>query len=428
MRPICITFLLFLSAPALFCQTLEETVALALRNDPAVSASRESVHAAEAGHASLARSLLPGLSLTSSASVVSERAEIDLANLTGLPLGSVPLGAKENYSAGLNLSYLLFSGFAGQAAVHIGEACTRLTRTALSRSEKETAFAAADAYRSAQGLKLTESSLQAAIARADEQLTRIRALIGGGMALPVDSLTLVLGRLRYEQQLITARSALATAGQKLETLTGRRIEVEPFKPGETPEPAGFSGHDSELLRSMGIRHEIAEEKYREARSAYYPRIAVQAAYHYGKPGIDPITNRWMTWGSAALGLEWKLFQFGSARKQAEASRAAIRQLAHETEQVERELRLVYDGALRSYRSLQNGMQITQRALALAREKFRLITLQAREGMISATEFNEANLELTRAEIDLQEQNITLARKRIELYRISGMPLNTWKFD
>jgi hypothetical protein len=51
-----------------------------------------------------------------------------------------------------------------------------------------------------------------------------------------------------------------------------------------------------------------------------------------------------------------------------------------------------------------------------------------EGMSSVTEFNDANLELTDAEINLQRQSIFLAIKVSEIDFLSGKSINQWSIE
>jgi len=419
--------LILLPLPGL-SQTLRETVEMALASNPALFAARSAAESAEASRISTIRAALPELSLKSSASVISETAEIDLARMTGLPLGSVSLGAKENYTTSLNLSYVLFSGFARQAGIKFSEKKRALARIELSRQEKETALQTAAAYRTAQLLQLKINSLQAAVERADLQLGKVRALIKTGMALGIDSLSLTLGRLTYQQQLINAESGLETARQQLSALTGGSVTVERFHADSIPTPADLHSGDSELLRSLDMSREMAVESRRKAAAVYYPRIALQASYNYGKPGVDPITNNWMAYGSAAIGMEWHLFQFGAARKRVEAQQAVERQVDYQLQNAARNLQLQYDIAVRQYKSIRQNLDLLHEALKVAREKFRLISVRAGQGMVSATEFNDANLELTQAELAVGEQQIRLLKQINEIDYISGSPLGTWHFN
>ena len=409
-------------------QSLQETVKIALKNNGLVQASKEELIAASALHKASRRSVLPRLTLKSSATYITDVAEIDLNAMTGMPLGSISMGAKESVETSASLSCLLFSGFARRSNIRIREEQETLARIGLNRTEKETALQTATVYRSIQGLKLKIGSLESAVKRADIQLRRIRSLIESGMALGIDSLSVSLGRLTYKQRLIASRASLASAFQRLEMLTGEAIDVTSPAAGNAESLNDLKLQSTDMMLLLTAQYRLKQHAEVLARSAYYPRVSFQASYKYGKPGVDFIQNEWMNYGVAAVGLEWDLFNWGSEKQKVTAAAAEKNRVGFERMNTEQEIRLQYDVKVRELQSIRDQVAVVERARDLAGEKMRIINLQSEEGMISATDFNDANLELTQAELDVQEHRIRLAQKIHEIDYLSGAPLQDWHLE
>jgi len=409
-------------------QNLRQVVNIALNNNTGIQALRQQVTAAEAAGEAVFRSTLPQLRLKSSASFVTDMAEINLAKLTGMPLGTVSLGTRQTYEAGLNLTYILFSGFATQAKIKMSRCRKNISRIQLSGGQRETAFQTVSAYRAIQDLRLKIASLESASYRAELHLRQVRSLITNGMALAVDTLTLSLGRLAFEQKLITARAALESTSQKLKVLTNLSISVNIPDTVIQNKYAQLDITALDLIRGFEVKQQLAQAAVTAVRSDLYPKIALQAAYKYGKPGVDPITNKWMDYGFAGLALEWNIFQWGATRQQVRSKQAALKQIILQKEQAEKEVRLLYDMKIREFNSTRKQLKVVKTRLKLAKEKMRIYQLQSQEGMISATDFNAANLELARVELDLQEHLIKLAKIVNEIDYYSGSPIESWYFE
>ena len=93
-----------------------------------------------------------------------------------------------------------------------------------------------------------------------------------------------------------------------------------------------------------------------------------------------------------------------------------------------QLKTKYDSAVREYKALQKQNKVAISARDLAKRKLEIIQSRYNEGMSSVTEFTDANLELTDAEINLQRQSILLAVKVSEIDFLSGKSINQWSTE
>ncbi len=83
----------------------------------------------------------------------------------------------------------------------------------------------------------------------------------------------------------------------------------------------------------------------------------------------------------------------------------------------------------AYRNVQNKqLEIEALKAALERVDWQMKRIKSlvKQGMASVTDFNEANLQLTQAELNLKRQRLLMALKRSEIEYLSGKPLNQWR--
>ncbi len=425
MKRNCALLLILIGCRTLLPRDLKQAIDLALQNNPAIHALEQQV--AAAGHLVefRQRRTLPGLQAKAGYRYQSEVMELDLAGLPHLPVNNITLGAKDTWETGITLSWVVFSGYARRAGIRKSRAQGELVRVQLKKTQKEMALQTATGYRTVQGLRLHIQSLQAAIRRAELQEKKIGSLVENGMALGVDTLSIALATLNYQQQLLTVEAQHQTAMQKLEHLTGTAIKVSDYTSHDVYQPGPFLSGRAEALKILATQIEIHQQEKIQARSKYYPTITVHASENYGKPGVDYIRNEWMSYAVVGANLQWDIWNWGATKAATQAGAASVRQTRHELENTRKKLQLLYDTSVREYQTMQKQLSVLQKSLTVAKEKMHIIKLLSDQGMVTATEFNDTNLELTQAEIAWQQQLVELAGKIHELDYKSGRPVEAW---
>lgn len=420
--------MLLLEISSVFGQTLAETVHIAVQKNPQIQAAVHQLKQSEMEASASFRSTLPSVNFDASYRHVTDVPELqmDLPPAAGISFPPVHLGAYDTYESGISAQYVVFSGFAQKNQVALKRQKVRMDETQLSKIKKEIAFRSIAAYRQVQQALLEIQTLTSARRRIEAQLQRLDVLLQQGMTLALDTLSLSLSRLNYEQKLIVARANLQTAQQRLNMLSGQTIKVSAVDTsGLSQLPPHFLPQQIEALRSLQLQKEIAQSSLAIRRAGYFPSVAVQAAYKYGKPGLDMIKNEWMTYGVWGLSVHWNLFGWHSDKLRVQAARERLQQIDYSRRALRDQIRERFDKSLREYESLRAQGRVLKRALQVAQRKMDIIKSQYEQGMSSATDFNTANLELTEARINVQRWRLNLALKLNELEYISGKPLSSW---
>lgn len=417
--------LFFTGCRIVVSQDLKQTILLALENNPSIHAVEQQVQASDFLLKFIQRRTLPALQAKANYRYQSEVMELDLSGMPLLPMDRITLGARDTWETGLTLSWVLFSGFAQQAGIRKSRAQSDLARIYLGKTRKEVALQTAIGYRTVQGLLLHIQSLNAAIQRTELQEVKIKSLVDNGMALGVDTLSIALAKLNYRQQLLSVQAQHETAAQQLDLYTGAPVEVKKYINGGTYNIVQLLSDHVDALKILTTRNLINQQEKIQARSKYFPAVVFQASGNYGKPGVDFIRNEWMSYAVAGIGVQWDIWNWGATKVAAQARTAASRQTLYELEDAQNQVRLLYDTCVREYNTMQKQLTVLEESLNLAREKMRIVKLLSEQGMVSATEFNDTNLELTQAEIAYQQQLVKLAGKIHELDYKSGRPMEEW---
>jgi len=413
--------------PYLYAQSLPETMALALDYNPHLAAQREAMKAAQLQEKSIVRHTLPKLELDAGYRHITERAELDFPAAGPIPGRTVQLGVYDSYETGLTVNYALFTGFAQSNQRKLGRQQVQLTRQQLIRLEKQIAFQTIVAYCKVQQYDLEIAALNASRDRSQLQLKRLKTMVDQGMALALDTLTLALSRLSYDQKIIAADAQYQTARQELAHLTGRNIQVSKADiPPLEIDPAELDISINDDLKMLGLQMEGLQTHKALNEATYYPRIVSYAGLKYGKPGVDFIRNEWMSYAVWGVAVNWNLFSWGGDRLKAQSQEVTVRQHQFQYQAVQDQIQTTYDHAVREYRAMVEQLMVLKQALELAQTRMHIIDTQYRKGISTATDFNSANLELSEAEINQKRQFIRMQLKLNEIDWLSGQPINSWR--
>ena len=412
-------------------QSLAQVVQIALKQNKEILARQQAVQKADLQARAAFRKTLPAIDLSASYRHVTHVARLEFPStipIPGFPT-NISLGLYDTYESGLTLKYVLFSGFAQKNQVKLMRQQAGLAGINLEEKQKEIAFKVIGVYRKVQNKQLELQVLNSALQRIDLQMKRIKALVKQGMALSLDTLSLKLAKLNYRKQIIAVEGELATAAQQLEHLSGQKVRVQSFQQLRAPELNVMP-----VLQRMAPYRQLEQQEamqrtaVRLNQSRYLPSLAAFASYNYGKPGLDFIKGDWMAYGIWGLSLSWNLFSWNADRLTEQAARAQVKQIQWQKEAVKEQLQTRFDNALQEWQTLKEQEKVVKIALQVARQKMKMIASRYKQGMASVTDFNEANLQLTEAELNLKRHYLLMALKRNEIDYLSGKPLNQWSIQ
>ena len=171
-------------------------------------------------------------------------------------------------------------------------------------------------------------------------LNRARNLVKEGQIAPADTLEFwqsILEIDKHQQKIDKQRLNLFN---EIGFLLGHDKPVEPVSTLlNLPENDYGSISRRFDQQALTLTGQSIQKKYASAGSSYWPMIKTGMTWQYDKPGYDPISDEWVSYGKFDIGLNWLLWDWN------------IRKIAREQVMI-----------------LHNDNQIQQRKLQIEREK------------------------------------------------------------
>lgn len=397
--------------------SIEDCIHQAVTSSHALEASRAKVTAASRAEQVSGASRLPTLGLNGKADWVSETMKLDL-NIPPNPIftpPSIEFGDGTTFDMALAVSAPLYTGGILTNIERSAVEETRASRYDLASDSLTLIYQVRAAFFQALAADEALELATQAVESLQRHLDEVDGLIAQGMANR-EARLLTEARLKdAERSLVHARAGVRSSRLMLGRLTGH--------PGEEITPSGElddSLLDGSQAASQGISQRpdlLALEArsnsggYRAdaTRGSLFPTVSAQAAMHYGKPGIDMVSNEWMDYATVGVRLSWTLFDWGarsSQTQQAHAVQDAIQQGLSEREQFwqtrAQTAQVQLDAAKEDY-------SLASQRVDLYRERFDLLTTRYEQGMATESERLDAEDELT-----LAQRNRVTAQAKIRL--------------
>jgi outer membrane protein len=274
---------------------------------------------------------------------------------------------------------------------------------ALTLSVYETFYAALMAE---QGVRVSTEGVE--IAGRHLELAQARFSAGSAARLDVLRAEVELANARAKQ--IRARSSTEVTYQALRTvlslpqneplqLSGTLDEV-PELPAAAVLLAGINTRSD--IRAIGQHREAAERQFSLASAEMKPTVALSGNFQYQEDGLDSLftgSNRSYQFGVA---IRVPLFNAPTVAARRGAAMARVRQAEHSANAALDGARLELATASTELDAASEIVSTQQKAVVLAREGLSIAEVSYENGVITATELNDARLSLLETEWELTQ--------------------------
>jgi outer membrane protein len=151
-----------------------------------------------------------------------------------------------------------------------------------------------------------------------------------------------------------------------------------------------------MLR-LGLQN--MEEYLKLAESAYYPDVALVGRYEQNGQDAGARTNDYSNAHNASLSIQasWVFFEWGKTKAEVAKVRYAQKSLAERLKGAENQVRLEITRALLDLKVAQKNIATAEKALAQAKENWRITNLQYQNRVTTSTEVLDSRTYLTQAE-------------------------------
>lgn len=311
---------------------LESCLETALSVAPSLEADREAENAARAAADAAAAARWPVLDFAAGHQYQSKymHRRLDLGALGGIDLA---FGDGHQTDLSLGLSVPLYTG---GRITRTAAAAAAGARSSADLREAERLAVKRDvrlAFYTALGREARLEATRLAVARLDRHREEVAAAAGLGAATEEDLLRVEASRREAEIRRLAAAASCDSAGFVLGRLLGR--------PGTLVRPDGdlslslLEGRDlspERLARRPEVAALEAERERRQllgaaVRGTFLPAVRGEVRGHRGRPGVDVLTDEWMTYATAAVTLNWTLWDAGARSRRADENEARAREAA-----------------------------------------------------------------------------------------------------
>ena len=411
-------------------RTLSQLKEAAERNYEQLQMNALAVEQAKRTTDAAAAAMLPRIDLTASYSHASEVGKIEL-QIPGLISRTMQFGDGNIYDAALTLSYPVFNGFRLSINKMIQEEQERIAQQALAGSRTEVRNLVSLNYNAALAAKRGTTIIAEQIDYLQELLRVRRAQIDQGQAISFDTLQLSTREKQLEVERAQIDLLYRKAMLQLRVLCGIK---EAFAiSDETEAITHFDDISVDSLITYAISHRsdflqitsslnIANYAADAARGAYYPSIVAQAAYRYGRPGVDQLKNEWMNYYTAGVRLEWNLFSFGADKANVEKQSIEVQKVDLRFTMMTKQLKAQLEMITSECEVKKQTLRLLDAQIAQEVAKQKLIDARLRQGIVTTIEMLEAETSKTSALLRRAQTEIEYNMKLIELATAIGHTL------
>ena len=423
---------LFIALAAPWSQVIAQTPSDSLRlstvrnaaitTDPRAAQLRLLKSQSELRLQNISADLRPTLSVDGLAQYQSDVASLNV-DLPGITL---PTPAHDSYDARLGAQQKIFDPSIGprraveRAQLAESQARVRTSLYSLMESVNSAFYTALRAQMQIAELETTLTDLQAQLKVAD-------ARVSAGTALAGESSSLRAELLRRRQTISEQRASRVAAIAILSDLTGERID--PAIPLAIPSLATEATTARASLDSLRQRPEYEQfartrevlRQNENARAAQdLPRVVAFGRIGYGRPGLNPLSDKFDTYWLSGIQLQWTPWNWGTTSRD--------RQVAELQRQIVTTEEQAFTAQLQ--RSVETDLAAIDRLEATARDDDEIINLREnvlaeararfRESVITSAEYVDRQTDVLSARLSRAIHRVELSQARAHLLNTLGI--------
>ncbi|HNY67008.1 MAG TPA: TolC family protein [Deltaproteobacteria bacterium] len=400
-----------LAAHAADYLTLDEAIAIALKNNPVVKAEEQNVQGRRFEERVSFANLLPKVDLNYSYQHqnTTPTMTIPMNTIVGGQPAVVPFdvstGFQDTYSFQVTATQPLYMGGALYNAYKIAGNTYRASTLNRDQTLRDLKRQVIDGYyrliQARQTLEVARSSMASIKAHLDVA----NAFYGQGMIPKNDLLEAEVSYAQSQQTVIQADNSAKVAESGLNRLLGRDLSVPIQTDREIPmqelgttldEAIGTALKNRQEIRVTELQIDSASKGITIARAGYLPNLAASASFT--KYGEEPDIDYDETW-TAGLGLSWNVFQGGASRYSVSRAIADRDQLTFllqsQKDQVALEVKNDYLSAVEANARI----GVASKAIAQAEENLRIQKDRFNLQVATTTDILDAQALLNRAQMN-----------------------------
>ena len=386
--------------------TLDEAVALALRQNPFYLATQEKVVQARSQVRQAVSGFLPTLNAQGTDTLDEKLFVLEFPSLIpGQPPQRISIDFTKDYQMAMAFSLPLFAGgrlTAGYKQANLG---LKASQESVRLSEQETIFNAKRAFYGYLLAKEFSAVAEEALGLAEKFMENVKNLYEVGMASKFDLLRSEVQVANLKPQAIRARNSVEVAVLGLKTVLGIELDTPVEVKGELSapplDPISEAIVDEALaqrpeIRQIDYQRGMAGEMLKIARGAMLPTLAIGGTYNLWSDALKFRKGTWQNYYTINLALSLPLFNGFESRARVGQSKAMIRELDWTRKGLSDAIALEVRQAVLNNSQARETLLSQEKNVEQAREAVRIAELNYAEGLATNLDVSTAQVALSQA--------------------------------
>lgn len=327
-----------------------------------------------------------------------------------------PTGDQTTWTANLNLSQPVFTGFRLLSAYQKSKLAKEQNEAKLTQAELALISSIQSNYLSHLKAKMDVKSAQDSVERLQSQLKVTQAFYDVGLKPKLDVLQAQVDLATSQQNLLTARNSLDTTRAKLNSLLNLPLEAPIEYTGDLSySPFTLTLSDC-LNQAYKNRPDIqigeksvsmAEKDKTIAGSTFYPQVS--ADYNYYKTGDSPdvqsskyLSNHSKEYWTVGANASWSFFQWGSTYNSYKSSGETVNKLRADLENTKLGAGFEVKQYILSQREAADRIEVARKSVETARESYRMAMARYQAQVGTNTDLLTAQASVSSSEAQLSQ--------------------------
>jgi len=413
--------------------TLEDSIHLALSQNPYHLAAGERVKAAKSKIREAAAGFLPSLNAQGLATLDEKLFELEFPSfIPGEPPQKVSVDFTRDYQFSMSFSLPLFTS--GRLVSGYKQARYNLqsTEEALRQSKHVTVF---NTKRAFYGYLLSEEFVKVAeeaVEVTEKHFKNVKSLYKVGIASKFDLLRSEVQVANLKPQLIRARNNLKIAELSLKTLLGLDLSKSVKIKGDLAYEAFEPDLEACLTRALLNRPEISQLRYQKqmagealklARAVNLPTLALAGTYNFWADKLNFRKDIWQSYYAVNLVLTVPLFNGFTTSARVAQSKAMIKEVELNQKGLRDMVKFEVRKAILRIKEAKESLLSQEKNVEQAQESLRIAELNFSEGLATTLDVSSVQAALSQAKTNYSQALYDYVISLAELDRAMGVGWN-----
>ncbi len=409
--------------------TLEESIRLALAQNPYHLATEERLETARAQVREAASSFFPTLNAQGLHTLDEKLFVLTFPSLVpGQPPQRISIDFTKDYQFALSLSLPIFTSGRLTSGFKQAKYNFLSTEQGLRQSKQTTVFNTKQAF---YGYLLAKSFVKVAeetVGVAEKHYKNVKNLYEVGMASKFDLLRSEVEVANLKPQLIKARNSLKIAELGLKTLLGldlsQPVEIqgeltyEPYEP-DLEDCMTKALVNRPELNQLGYQRQMAGEMLKMSRASNLPTVALSGTYNFWADKFNFKNDNWQSYYTFNLVFTLPLFNGFATSARVAQSKAMIREIEMTQKGFQDMVRFEVRQALLKLQEAKESLLPQEKNVEQAQESLRIAELNYSEGIATTLDVSAAQAALTQAKTNYAQALYDYVLSRAQLEKAMG---------